>query len=329
MEKESTKNGQKMSFHQSATTHTDGPSLQISLLPTVRLENSDRDRLRRPDRKVTGKVASPVSSRTIRRLCWVCLANEDDDLDQEWAKPCRCKGTSKWVHQLCLQRWIDEKQNGDSLSSVSCAQCTSTYVIVYPPSGPFFLILDFTEQLISEVCLLMTVALLVGSVYWTAVTCGGLTIIQVFGKDEAFRLMDDADPLTLLLGLPTIPIMLIVCKLIHWEEYVLRVCRHHWCMGPFIRTSNEDDSNSESSERSFTYVTSITRVLCGALLLPTFSSIIGNLLFHRISSPFQRTILGGVMFVAVKGVIKTYYKHQQYIRKLKRKIIDFDESGST
>ncbi|CAM1307081.1 Uncharacterised protein r2_g1704 [Pycnogonum litorale] len=42
-----------------AATHTDDHPLQISHLQTVRLEKSHRDRLRRPDEKVTWKIASP------------------------------------------------------------------------------------------------------------------------------------------------------------------------------------------------------------------------------------------------------------------------------
>jgi len=36
---------------------------------------------------------------------------------------------------------------------------------------------------------------------------------------------------------------------------------------------------------------SATRILCGALLLPTIASICGRLFFESISSNFQRTLL--------------------------------------
>ena len=31
----------------------------------------------------------------------------------------RCRGTTKWVHQACIQRWIDEKQKGNSTQQVN------------------------------------------------------------------------------------------------------------------------------------------------------------------------------------------------------------------
>ncbi|KAL4708550.1 hypothetical protein ACJJTC_014158 [Scirpophaga incertulas] len=47
------------------------------------------------------------------KCCWVCFATEDDDRLAAWVQPCKCIGTTKWVHQNCLQRWIDEKQRGN------------------------------------------------------------------------------------------------------------------------------------------------------------------------------------------------------------------------
>lgn len=68
---------------------------------------------------------------------------EDDDVTAEWVKPCRCKGTAKWVHQGCLQRWIDEKQKSNSNMKVTCAQCKVEYLLIFPPSG----------KLLYQVCL--------------------------------------------------------------------------------------------------------------------------------------------------------------------------------
>ena len=34
--------------------------------------------------------------------CRICFDQFDDD---ELISPCRCKGTSKWVHRGCLNKW--------------------------------------------------------------------------------------------------------------------------------------------------------------------------------------------------------------------------------
>ncbi|CAG2059025.1 unnamed protein product, partial [Timema podura] len=36
------------------------------------------------------------------------------------------------VHQACIQRWVDEKQKGNTGGKVSCPQCNTEYTIVSP-----------------------------------------------------------------------------------------------------------------------------------------------------------------------------------------------------
>lgn len=72
---------------------------------------------------------------------------------------------------------------------------------------------------------------------------------------------------------------------------------------------------------------SATRVLCGALLLPTVANLIGKIFFDSVKSNFHRTILGGLSFIAVKGALRIYHKQQRYIRQCQRKILDYTESN--
>lgn len=61
-------------------------------------------------------TANPLAARATPpgKHCWVCFATDEDDYSACWVSPCRCRGTAKWVHQECLQRWVDEKQQGSS-----------------------------------------------------------------------------------------------------------------------------------------------------------------------------------------------------------------------
>ena len=98
----------------------------------------------------------PSRSSVPGKHCWVCFATDEDDYSACWVSPCRCRGTAKWVHQECLQRWVDEKQQGSSggwssfllsvihsmldfdlfiLVKVACPQCNTEYLIVYPKQG--------------------------------------------------------------------------------------------------------------------------------------------------------------------------------------------------
>lgn len=72
---------------------------------------------------------------------------------------------------------------------------------------------------------------------------------------------------------------------------------------------------------------SATRVLCGALLMPTIANMFGKIFFDSVKSNFHKTLLGGLTFIAVKGCLRIYHKQQQYIRQCQRKILDYTESN--
>lgn len=46
--------------------------------------------------------------------------------------------------------------------------------------------------------------------------------------------MESADPLFLLIGLPTIPLMLVLSKMIKWEDYILKLWRKHSSKIPLL-----------------------------------------------------------------------------------------------
>lgn len=272
-----------------------------------------------------------------RKSCWVCFASEDDDLEATWVRPCRCKGTTKWVHQMCLQRWIDEKQRGNSATKVSCPQCNTEYIIVFPSLGSFVYVMDVTDHVIYRVCPFVAAGIVVGSIYWTAVTYGAVTVMQVLGHKEGLSVMEQADPLFLLIGLPTIPIFLVLSKMIHWEDYVLRLWRQHSPKIPLIKYLYPQSNRIRIMEQDripmepqpLTDPISATRVLCGALMLPTIATLFGKLLFDNVQSNLQRTLMGGIAFITIKGALKTYYKHHKYIQQVHRSILDFDEVSNT
>ncbi|XP_055533953.1 E3 ubiquitin-protein ligase MARCHF5-like [Wyeomyia smithii] len=282
------------------------------------------------------------------RNCWVCFATEEDDKLAPWVQPCNCRGATKWVHQSCLQRWVDEKQKGNTFKRVSCPQCQSEYIIVLPSMGALAHVLEGIDTVIKQISPFLTAGVIVGSIYWTAVTYGAVTVLQTVGYEEGICLMQRAEPIVLLIGLPAIPIGLVFGRMIRWEEFVLRFLQtKSFSMQKFAILSlllpisnlenepvnggtSQPNSNSPSNPNALppgTVVTSDplsgTRLLCGALLLPTISSIVGNVFFDSIRNNFQRALVGGFAFVLVKGVLKIYYKQKQFNRKKQRRILDY------
>ena len=56
--------------------------------------------------------------------CRICL---DEDGTRELISPCECKGTMKYVHRTCLNKWRINSPNSSSL--YSCDQCKFEYIL--------------------------------------------------------------------------------------------------------------------------------------------------------------------------------------------------------
>lgn len=53
-----------------------------------------------------------------------------------------CRGSAKYVHVKCLQRWIDEKHRQNPTLQVHCPQCNYAYHINYPQMGRYIAVWD-------------------------------------------------------------------------------------------------------------------------------------------------------------------------------------------
>lgn len=116
--------------------------------------------------------------------------------------------------------------------------------------------------------------------------------------------MESADPLMLLVGLPTIPVMLILGKLIRWEDKVLKLWLKNHRKIPFLdyligsppEKARESAEKNMYSNDTLSDPMSVCRLFCGALLLPTASTIVGRFLYNRIASNLYKTILVCLQF---------------------------------
>ncbi|XP_019865260.1 E3 ubiquitin-protein ligase MARCHF5 [Aethina tumida] len=283
----------------------------------------------------TNSSGIPVTQKESSKYCWVCFATDEEDTEASWVQPCNCRGTTKWVHQVCLQRWVDEKQKGGNIGKVVCPQCQTEYIIVFPNMGILVLVLDTIDSFIYKSCPFLAAGIVVGAIYWCAVTYGAITIMQVIGQKEGLTIMEQADPLVLLIGLPAIPVALVLGKMIRWEDAVLNFMRKKISKVPILRNimpfrldiTHSTESGTESDLPPLSNPVSATRVLCGALLMPTIASIVGKFFFDSVKSNFHKTVLGGLAFITVKGCLRIYHKQQQYIRQCQRKILDYTQQN--
>ena len=57
-------------------------------------------------------------------VCRICL---EEDSEDNMIYPCRCQGTSKYVHKNCLNQWRLMSENPDALTT--CSVCIFKYIV--------------------------------------------------------------------------------------------------------------------------------------------------------------------------------------------------------
>ena len=124
------------------------------------------------------------------------------------------------MHKACIQRWVDEKQKGNFSAQVSCPQCGVKYTIMYPTGGLVIVTLDSIEMLSNKVCPIMFGGLCVGSIYWSCISYGAVTLMQAVGQEKGQIIIERTDPLLLIVSLPLVPVGLVLSRMIRWEEPV-------------------------------------------------------------------------------------------------------------
>jgi len=230
-----------------------------------------------------------------------------------------------------LMRWIDEKQRGQSHTKVSCPQCNTEYVIYFPPLGFFCEGLQLLDRFIFKSSPAMATGVALTSLYWSATTYGAISLMQILGHKEGLDLMEKTDPLFLLVGLPTIPVIMVCGKLLPWDEYLLKLWRKHAYRIPILSyvLSLEDPSSYRSSltpqDTQPVREIKFTRVFCGAMLFPTIAALVGKFAYRSVQGNFKRSLLGGITFVVVKGILKIYLQQRIYNLSGLRKVAEFKQ----
>src|SRR5690606_3211979 len=134
------------------------------------------------------------------RQCWICFSEEQYDKstysDKNWVKPCKCKGTTQWVHQKCILDWIFSKvqhnpQNTNSSSflvipKVQCPQCHYEYKIsqnyILPKQVLQFI--DWSKTLKDKIMMYASLTSLAGSLYLVNFVYGSASIYVCIGAKE-------------------------------------------------------------------------------------------------------------------------------------------------
>ncbi|XP_030378274.1 E3 ubiquitin-protein ligase MARCH5 [Scaptodrosophila lebanonensis] len=301
-----------------------------------------RSRGTRRPRRITSGVDHANED---ERMCWICLTTEEEMPRTDWLHPCRCRGTNKWVHETCLSRWIDEKQLISPDMPVTCTQCRTEYIVVMPPLCRFDSLLEVVDKTYERMCPSAVMGMLAATIYFSAVTYGALTMLELVGYETGMQILQE-DPTLLMIVLPALPTILLLGRIVSWDDSILSWVRRHNRhpvppeqrdeQGEPLPGAPLDDNYFEEQERENPSVDvlqvgplgteNIMRASCSfctALSLPSFAVVIGKTLYARVESRMLAILLGGLTFVGLKGLASVYLRRCQYQRKRKRYVLDY------
>ena len=76
------------------------------------------------------------------------------------------------------------------MAAVECPQCGTKYNIHLPDSSYIIALFDNIEVLIQRGSPMLLGGVVVGSVYWTSVTYGAVTLMQTLGQNTSLIVME-------------------------------------------------------------------------------------------------------------------------------------------
>ena len=233
------------------------------------------------------------------RSCWVCFGTDAEDPGKQWTSPCRCRGATKWVHQVCLQHWIDEKQRGASSVEVQCPQCMYTYRITYPGLSVLLYLYEQLNQVISFCSPMILAGITASSLYWMSVTYGVASLSAALGREQSIQFFSDPSSSLAVVCLPLLPWGILGLKVVRLEVQVLRLW--HRLVVPVLYGLLKRLPGVRLLDLRPTLYTPtpvaifphVSRCIVGTFALPVVSCLLGwaySNFLHKMSS-FKRTLL--------------------------------------
>lgn len=87
-------------------------------------------------------------------------------------------------------------------------------------------VLNEINELIKRFCPFLTAGIAVVALCWTSITYGAITVLQVMGFNEGMSFLENVQPFALMMGLPAIPVSLIMSQMIRWDDLILTLMRN-------------------------------------------------------------------------------------------------------
>eukprot|EP00041_Stephanoeca_diplocostata_P010981 m.176872 g.176872 ORF g.176872 m.176872 type:complete len:311 (-) comp18363_c0_seq36:6869-7801(-) len=158
----------------------------------------------------------------LQRMCWICHMTDVDRGDLDWVSPCKCSGSTKWVHQRCLLRWLND-ENGCREDRSSCPNgCGFQYIISEPAAS---VIVQAGTLVNRAVDMCTPVVAVMGTVAgaWAGLACYGAATVAVVCGKPGVDFLKRMDTPRLFAWLPMIPLGLFALRLKGAVDVQIRV----------------------------------------------------------------------------------------------------------
>jgi len=268
--------------------------------------NNDDDAANEEEENEASTTTLESSSSTdTNRRCWVCFAAEDDEdaPDDEWLHPCVCKRSMKWVHNMCLNRWVDEKQNGNAFLPVKCPFCLTPYEFEYPERSAVF----------------MPISALENGVIWATNNVPAFVVLR-FGS-SIFEIQYFAPQLhfvqkvvigvfmELILPVPWTIMLLMDLRVKEWEMTI-------------IKATVDENVLIPGQGRTMDVIGALDLGdFIRVRILPSLAILSGEAIFgHKIESLPLRALAGGLAFALARAFVRIPYRRNQYQMASSRRV---------
>eukprot|EP00040_Diaphanoeca_grandis_P029892 m.175938 g.175938 ORF g.175938 m.175938 type:complete len:309 (-) comp31835_c7_seq3:221-1147(-) len=294
------------------------------------------------------------------RMCWICHLDGGESQELEWVSPCRCKGSTKWVHQRCILRWINDPKRDHAEKDV-CPNCRTAYTIYDPLPNLAVRIGDRVNKAVEKVIPAIGVTA-AASVLWAGLGCySAVTIVHIFGNVGKSLLLHN-HPARLFVTLPLLPLSLVAIRFnAAMREGLEHRRNQHQAQGqgpPQDRPpqdgegadvaevnrwdplgldtwgSGEEDNDEEEQDDAHEFEihqnalagpVSFSRLALGGLALPYVASAVGYGCFGHIKDlpRAYRTIYGGIMYMMFKRILQKLYRTQKQSLMQQRRVYNY------
>jgi len=259
----------------------------------------------------------------VNRRCWICYACEEDEdapVDDELVNPCGCKGSTKWVHQSCINHWIDEVQRGNASKEIRCPYCRDLFAFEFPNPSLFYKSLNLVDSCYSSACNTITEGSIIGIVSFVVLGYGAQTVFKKQIKEVLLLAQESVDDyfkqiclgMSLQLVVPT-SLIFVDAQLSKLEDILAMSTSSASTsdVRPPPAALAEDDGEVDMNH------------IVGALLFPTIATSIGEGAFWPIfPSQIGRYMAGAASYIIGRSMLKVVYKRKQLSLQCKRKVVN-------